>query len=430
MLRRFSWVAPGIFAVVAVAASIYLSTRTVDFQVYYLGSGDFFRGIRPVYGALSGVGWPMNYRYPPLFLFIFAPLTLIPMTVAAGIWVGSKFVVLACLVRAILKRLDFPRRYWWVPFLIAGPFVIQEFQYGNVQFFAFALVGVALLWSRTQPVGAGAALALATSVKVWPLFFFPYLAARRDWKTVRSAAVLTVLLTFLPAFYFGIGGTIDLLGQWTRQEVSTQAGATQFWYPSQSLRGILMRYLTVIDYSVVPESEYPRYLESIGYPSVPDTNYVLVDIADLDPFFVRMLWLILAGTAYGALLMLANKRRNSDGWASHGVAFCALVLLQPFTQKYALAVLLWPALVAGVVMAKRVAAPAWVRIAVYSATTLVALQPFLSGSPLQRDLQVVGLDFLATCILAAVMIWASLRRGEVAKEPVEATSVARPKRIL
>jgi hypothetical protein len=419
MIKPSNWVLPGLFAVVALVASVYLSGRTVDFQVYYLGSGDFFRGLRPVYGALSGLGWPMHYRYPPLFLFIFWPLTLLSMRVAAGIWVGMKFGVLAIVIRTVVKRLDFRFRYWWIPFLIAGPFVIQEFQYGNVQFFTFALVAAALLASRMHPLRAAAALALATSVKVWPLFFFPYLAVRRDWKTLGYATVMTLFLTLMPVFYFGFGPTIDLLGQWTRQEVLTQAGETQFLYPSQSLRGILMRYLTVIDYSVIPDSEYPRYLESIGYNFVPDVNYPLVEVVNLDPFLVRMIWFALATTAYAGLLTLAFVRRKSNGWADYGAAWCALMLLQPFTQKYALAVLLWPALVAGVLIGNRVGTPLWVRISVYSSATLIALQPFLSGSPLQRQLQVVGLDFLATCMLAAAMVWASLRGAAVEATPAE-----------
>lgn len=416
MSQRSNRLIAGVLALVALAVSVHLSGRTVDFRVYHIGAGDFFRGIRPVYGALSGIGWPMHYRYPPLFLFLFLPLAMLPLRIAAGVWVAAKFVVLALLVRSILQRLALERRYAWIPVLLAGPFVIQEFQYGNVQFFIFALVAAALLSSRTRPLVAGAALALGTAIKIWPLFFFPYFAVRRDWKTVGSAVVLTIALTLLPALYFGFGGTIDLLGQWARQEFRTQAGETQFWYPSQSLRGVLMRYLTVIDYTRVPDSEYPRYLESIGYTYVPDANYALVHVAELDPSLVRQVWMVIAALAYAGLLLLAHVRRNADGWAVAGAAWCGLALLQPFTQKYALAVLLWPAVVAGVVVGGRVATPAWVRIAVYASTVLVAIQPFFSGSAAQRDLQVVGLDFFATCLLAAVMAWTGIRGVPLSKD--------------
>lgn len=398
--------------ILAAGVSVYLSTRTVDFQVYYVGVGEFFRGIRPVYGALSGIGWPMHYRYPPLFLFIFFPLTLMPLTVAAGIWVGGKCLVLGRLLKAMGGRLSMGRRGWWIPALLAGPFVVQEFQYGNVQFYIFALVAGALLMSRTRSWTAGGMLALATSIKVWPLFFFPYLAVRRDWKVVGSATLLTAGLTLLPVFWFGVGGMGDLLSQWARQELTTQTGATEVWYPSQSLRGVLTRYLTVIDYSEVPDSQFTRELEAVGHTFVPDANYARVHVADLDPAFVVRLWLVLALAAYAGLLALARVGRRSPGWAVHGAAFTAVALLQPFTQKYALAILLWPAIVAGVVVSSWTDVPRWVRAAAWGAAALVACQPLVSGSPLQRHLQVVGLDFVAVCLLGAVMVWASLREAD------------------
>jgi hypothetical protein len=49
-----------------------------------------------------------------------------------------------------------------------------------------------------------------------------------------------------------------------------------------------------------------------------------------------------------------------------------------------------------------------VRPSVWTAAVLVAVQPFFSGTPIQRHLQVAGLDFLAACLLAAVMAWAAL----------------------
>src|SRR6185503_9333252 len=95
----------------------------------------------------------------------------------------------------------------------------------------------------------------------------------------------------------------------------------------QSLRGVLMRYLTLIDYS-----------------RVPDSNYPLINIAALSPSIVRWVWMILGAAIYAGFLLIANRRRASDGWLDHALAFCLLALLQPFTQKYALAVLLWPAI--------------------------------------------------------------------------------------
>ena len=47
-----------------------------DFLVYHHGARGVFEGTRPVYGENSGVGSPMIYRYPPLFLLVFGYVML------------------------------------------------------------------------------------------------------------------------------------------------------------------------------------------------------------------------------------------------------------------------------------------------------------------------------------------------------------------
>ena len=189
------------------------------------------------------------------------------------------------------------------------------------------------------------------------------------------------MLAMLPSFYFGVGGNLDLLGQWFRQETQTQLGESEIWFPNQSLRGVLMRYLTAVDYSKLPDPNYPQ-----------------VNIQAWDPRTVRRLWFVLAGAGYVALLWIANRRRAADGWIEHGLAFSLVALLEPFTQKYALAVLLWPACVGGTLANK----PAARRI-LYAAIILVLIQPLTPGSTAQRFLQVLGMDFGVTLLVATAM---------------------------
>src|SRR6185503_17649526 len=124
------------------------------------------------------------------------------------------------LIRALWKRLGPASNAaaWLVPLLLAGPYVVEDLRYGNAQSFVFALTGAALLLVSSAPLLAAFALALAISIKVWPLFFVPYLAARREWKTAGWTLGLTAALLLLPSMYFGFGGNMDLLAQWARQE--------------------------------------------------------------------------------------------------------------------------------------------------------------------------------------------------------------------
>jgi hypothetical protein len=194
--------------------------------------------------------------------------------------------------------------------------------------------------------------------------------------------VFTAILLLLPALYFGVGRNFDLLAQWTRQEFSTQTGQAEIWFPSQSLRGVLMRYLTVIDYSTVPDSDYP-----------------LVNVAAVAPGTIRLVWMALAGVLYAGLLVIAARRKNLMFGVLEALAFTGLVLLQPFSQKYTLVVLLWPAIVAG-----RLAEKSRARGMLYAATAVAFVQPLVYGATAQRLLQALGFDFLVTALLAVFLV--------------------------
>jgi len=365
--------------IATLALAYHVFKRPMDFRVYHYGARGVFDGTRPVYGISSGLGWPMHYRYPPLFLLLFAPFAMLPLGLAAAVWLIAKAVVLAWLISALWKRgLEPPTTYaFCISALFILPYIIEDFRYGNAQFFIVALTVAALLTARERPMLAAASLGLAVSIKVWPLFFLPYLAVRRDVKAVAGTVVVVLLLAMLPSLYFGVYGNVRLLGEWFAQETHTQLSENEIWFPNQSLRGVLMRYLTVIDYS-----------------QVPDSNYAQVNVAALDPSVVRRLWMFLAAGAYAGFLFLAGRRRETDGWTNHGLAFCLLALLEPFTQKYALVVLLLPAVVAGSRLVKR---PFLVLL--YAATALVLIQPLTPGASAQRFLQVLGFDFAATLLL-------------------------------
>jgi hypothetical protein len=401
-------VAGTLATVLVVAIAYWVSDDPIDFRVYYLGSTGLFDGSRPVYGEYSGMGWPMHYRYPPLFLLLVAPLTLLPVRISATLWLVAKLAVLVLLVRAIWRRLG-PRWNLWavlIPVLVVTPYLILDFRYGNVQLFIFGLTAAALLWSDSRPWGSAFALSLAISVKVWPLFFVPYLLALRRYRVAAASLALTAALTVLPAVYLGGARTLDLLAEWADQELVTQAGEITMWFPSQSLGGVLTRYLTFVDYSAVPDGNYPA-----------------INVADIDAGRVRVASIVAVALVYGAFLVGMRRRGGDSLLLSGALAFCLVALLEPHTQRHALVLLLWPALVAGRLTEARV------RPWILAATVLIALQPLLPGSATQRLFQTLGADFLAVALLAIAMTLALYHTGEKGSNPLNAeASKMRPNR--
>src|SRR5258705_2464029 len=92
----------GILAI-GLGFAYHVALYPMDFRVYHYGARGVFDGTRPMYGLTSGLGWPMHYRYPPLFLLLFAPFAALPLGWAAALWVVFKVLVLVWLLRAIFQ---------------------------------------------------------------------------------------------------------------------------------------------------------------------------------------------------------------------------------------------------------------------------------------------------------------------------------------
>ncbi len=378
--------------------SCVAARRPVDFPVYHYGTRHMLARNGPLYGPKSGIGWPQVYRYPPLFLVFFVPFALLPLRLAALVWAALKFVVLGFLGQALFSRFRTEGLgLQLLSVLPALPYLAVEFHYGNVQFFIFALVAAAFLWLEKRPVLAAVILALAISLKVWPLFFVPYLLARKRLLVGGLALVLTAGFTLLPAAYFGWHANASLLHQWAKEEfgiAATSGEPAVIGFPSQSLHSVLMRFLT-----------------SLNYAGLTDSNYPKLNFTSFDPRAVELLWVVLAAAGYIGLLLLARKN-GSEGLTMDSIAFCALLLLQPFTQIGDLVILLWP--VAAVVAALYYDEdlPAWVRASLYLALSMIVLKPLVPTREAQRFLQVAGIDFAALSLLTVGLIGMRLRRPQ------------------
>ena len=160
--------------------------KAVDLHVYHAAARSFFLLLGPMYGPNQEFGWPMLYRYPPLFLCLFRPLASLPLSVAAGIWAALKVLLLGPLVRIWYRQYP-PSRFGpalWTSALLLLPYLLNELQVGNVQLFLVEIVCLALLLCDDHPFVASLLLGLATAIKVWPVFVLPFPAVRgrKPWR--------------------------------------------------------------------------------------------------------------------------------------------------------------------------------------------------------------------------------------------------------
>lgn len=362
----------------AVAASAWAATFAIDFSVYWT----IARSEGPLYGEASGLVWPMWYRYPPLFRWLVEPFALASFPVAAFLWALGKLAALGAVLAALGRRVGATPAVWGLAFLAGGYWVLSELRYGNAQGYVFALVALAVLWAEQRPRAAGLALGLAIALKVWPLFFVPYLAARRKIVTASSALAAAAALSLLPALWTGWSAHWADLSAWYEQESAIAATGGSIWFPSQSLLGVMTRHWT-----------------ALSWRGQPDPNYPIVNWLALDPAAVRLIWFVLVIFGCLALWRRAWRLPAAAEPMAASAAFCAFILLTPYAQKQtALVVLAWPALAAA---RNAWAGPGWPRRLLAAAGAVIWLQPLTPSAWWQRVYEVWGLDALATVLLLA-----------------------------
>ena len=392
-----------LFALAAGLVCAMRSLKAVDLHVYHAAARSFFLQSGPMYGPNEELGWPMLYRYPPLFLCLFRPFASLPLWTVAGIWAALKVILLGPLVWAFYWRYP-PSRFrpaLWTSALLFLPYLAYELQMGNVQFLLVEMVCFALLLGDQRPVVSSLLLGLATAIKVWPVFILPFLAVRGHgrWRIGVQGLAATAAFTIAPGLWLGWGRLSDLLTQWFVQERRINALLGDRWYPSQSLRGAMLRYLTTMDYSRLPDQNYPH-----------------VNFISLNSWEVRQFWLVMAVLL--GLFALFQVYRSADDGGAYSLFFCFLLIVEANVHKLAYATLLWPILYAGIVMADR-SAPRSSRWLLTGATAVAILQPLVPGATSQRLMQALGIDFLGVLIPLTVAFLASnvsFRSGAVHSE--------------
>ena len=136
-----------------------------DGAAYYFSDTPYEWRDRP-----AGAG---EYRFSPAFLWVIAPLRLLPWEAFAAVWFAAHIAVLL---------------YLRLPWMLIFPGVMEDALWGNIN--TFLALAVVLIVRR----GAAPLWATVFLTKVTPGVAVVWHAARREWRELAVAAGVTVLI--------------------------------------------------------------------------------------------------------------------------------------------------------------------------------------------------------------------------------------------
>ena len=402
--------------VAALAGSVLLTLKLhwADFHVYHTAGNSLYNGRIDLYAPNFGDSAVMDYRYPPFFLFLILPLSLLSYQTAEFAWFWINAAVIFFTVRFIKRTFETTAEnvarsglIFFLSFLICAKYFFPLLRNLNLHLILLCLVFAAFCFVlKNKSAPAAFLMALAIAFKAFPILLLPYFALKRQWRFLTLTIVFVAVFNLLPAFYFGFDLNLKLLDDWYRHVMVNNEFHNVNGPINVSLQGQLERHLTDVDYS----------------KRVVDTNYEKVNFASLPHFQVDLIWKTSASLIYLATLFLiwfaAHRRKQIysaetiekpgenvktknefDFLAFHefGLMICAMLLVEPRSNVYyflALFLPLVPFINSLFRNRSRFNLTAFVLI-----IAIACLSPLLPGTYTQRLLLVLGVDFYAALIL-------------------------------
>jgi alpha-1,2-mannosyltransferase len=198
-----------------------------------------------IFGAATQFyGW----HYPPYFLFVAAPLALLPYGLALAVWQTVTLGLYLLAIGGIVSSFRSPRggspqstepasgmTAEWLLLALAFPAVLINIGHGQNGFLTAALLGGALVALDRRPLFAGILFGLLVYKPQYGLLLPLVLAASGRWKCFAAAAATVALLTLATTLAFGASVWQAFLDSthFTRTVVLEQGNTG--WYKIQSV---------------------------------------------------------------------------------------------------------------------------------------------------------------------------------------------------
>jgi Glycosyltransferase family 87 len=184
---------PGVVVTVTVMAGLYLIVLLAmtsrhydkpDFSQDYVYAFAMRGGQNPYSSDLTSVASRLHLTivwkratYTPTFILCIEPLTLVSPSAAWWIWTALNVAfLLAALLMLLRDHFDLMHGLLLTVITILYAPLVSHFHFGQTQILILLLLTLAMRWLRKRrDVAAGAALAMATLLRLYPLVLVAYL---------------------------------------------------------------------------------------------------------------------------------------------------------------------------------------------------------------------------------------------------------------
>jgi hypothetical protein len=238
-----------LFGLLVEFRSAYLSRRMGDLGCYLRAAWAVRTGA-DLYQVVDNNAW--HYNYPPFLAILMVPLAdppagadsagMIPYPVSVALWYVFSVACLALGVHRLAQALEeqwaergTPRppagsRLWWamrlIPVAACLPTIGHSLMRGQVNLLVLALLcGMIGAVLRGRSTRAGVFLAIAASIKVYPLFLLAYPVWRRNGRMLAGCALgLALALGVVPLVTIGPRRTVEYYAEYYQVTLAPAMG--------------------------------------------------------------------------------------------------------------------------------------------------------------------------------------------------------------
>jgi len=289
-----------------------------DFHVFWQAGRNFSHGDALYHGYLPGA---REFKYPPFAAFVFQPLAVLPLSVAATLFSLlnlALWVVAAFLTRDIVALTSSGRISTPVPLILALVLSAQFFldNFHHVQMNAVILVLVLLGirdYLQTKDLAAAGYIVTATAIKLIPIFFVAWLVIRGRRRAALAVPPLVAACVLVPLLVRGpAAGTADLVEYYHSFLSGHQHGEVASYTRGHNIASFVNRTM------LQPESD-----SDVRRPSIAVSDGTAHRI-------YQVLWATVLLTFLGMLVVLRRRKAPVSAFEL-SVVFLACLLLSPIT---------------------------------------------------------------------------------------------------